>query len=235
MQVPEGYKVCSKCGGDPQPLEDFNWYTASNGEKKRRPECKSCSREMCRQYKARNRGKIADYNKTYKAEHREEISVYNHEYNKANREAIQKRQNKQHHERKKADPNYRITCYFRSKLNSIIKGKSRDCASLVECSYQSFKEWLTLQFEPDMSFDNYGIVWSIDHVNPCSNFDLTDDDNVYVCFHWSNLKPVYIMDNYKKNGKIIKSEIKEQEKIANLFVKHQNQFNPDHDYEIIEI
>jgi hypothetical protein len=42
------------------------------------------------------------------------------------------------------------------------------------------------------------------------------------------------MDNYRKTGKVIKGEIKEQRLTAKLFAKLQNQYNPD-DEDIIEI
>ena len=47
--------------------------------------CKECNREMCRNYKTRNKDKISRYNKKYKLKHKEEISVYNKKYNIENR------------------------------------------------------------------------------------------------------------------------------------------------------
>lgn len=235
MEVPEGYKICSRCEDKtPKPFSEFFYAKNSRGEYVPRSECKVCSREMSNRYKAKNRDHIADYNKTYKAEHREEISQYNHEYNKNNREAIQKRQTKQHRERKQRDPNYKVRNQLGGVLYRAIKEEHDDkCMRLVGCSYRDLEYWLESQFEPGMSMKNYGKVWSIDHVNPCCNFDLTDEDNVSVCFHWSNLRPVFRRDNLRKTGKVIKSEIKEHHKIAKLFVNILNRNDIEHEYELL--
>jgi len=236
--VPEGYKICSKCEDKtPKPLSEFHHYTnKKTGKVLVRPECKVCNREMSRSYKARNRDKVSGYNKIYKAENKEEISRYNHDYNKNNREAIQKRQTKQHRERKEKDPNYKVRNRLGTTLYYAIKNKhDNKCMQLVGCSYRDLEYWLECQFEPSMSMKNFGKVWSIDHINPCCNFDLTDEDNVSVCFHWSNLKPVFRLDNQRKTGKVIKSEIKEHHKIAKLFINILDNNNIGHNYELLEI
>ena len=62
--------------------------------------------------------------------------------------------------------------------------------------------WLAYNFDEHMSFDNYGSYWDIDHVLPCSSFDLTDPIDVETCFHWSNLAPLEHIANIKKGSKI---------------------------------
>ena len=41
-----------------------------------------------------------------------------------------------------------------------------------------------------MSWDNYGIIWQIDHVNPICNFDLTCVEQQKLAFHWTNTRPL---------------------------------------------
>ena len=41
-----------------------------------------------------------------------------------------------------------------------------------------------------MTFDNYG-EWHIDHVKPCSSFDLTNEQEIYECFNWKNIRPCW--------------------------------------------
>ena len=38
----------------------------------------------------------------------------------------------------------------------------------------------------------------IDHIIPCKNFDLTDPNQQKKCFHYSNLQPLWGLDNLKK-------------------------------------
>jgi hypothetical protein len=50
-----------------------------------------------------------------------------------------------------------------------------------------------------MSWDNYGIKgWHIDHIIPCAAFDLTDPEQQKICFHYTNLRPLYWADNISR-------------------------------------
>lgn len=64
-----------------------------------------------------------------------------------------------------------------------------------------FKNWIEHQFVDGMSWSNRS-KWHLDHVKPCSSFDLTKDDEVLQCFHWSNYQPLWAIDNMKKGSKI---------------------------------
>jgi hypothetical protein len=50
-----------------------------------------------------------------------------------------------------------------------------------------------------MSWENYGRKgWEIDHVRPCASFDLTRHEEVLACFHYTNLRPLWSVDNKRK-------------------------------------
>ena len=53
-----------------------------------------------------------------------------------------------------------------------------------------------------MSWDNYGSYWEIDHVKPCSAFNLADTKEQQQCFHWSNLQPLEKRCNNSKSDNI---------------------------------
>lgn len=59
------------------------------------------------------------------------------------------------------------------------------------------KNWLKLQFKEKMSFENYG-TWHIDHIRPCSSFDLSLSEHQEACFHYTNLQPLWAKENLKK-------------------------------------
>lgn len=55
-----------------------------------------------------------------------------------------------------------------------------------------------------MSWENYGFYgWHIDHIKPCSKFDLTDPKQQEQCFHYSNLQPLWAIENFKKSDKYV--------------------------------
>ena len=54
-----------------------------------------------------------------------------------------------------------------------------------------------------MTWDNYGKGgWDIDHIYPCSKFDLTQEENIYKMCHYTNLQPMWHLDNIRKGNKI---------------------------------
>ena len=51
-----------------------------------------------------------------------------------------------------------------------------------------------------MTWDNYG-DWHVDHIRPCCSFDLTKIEEQNICFHYTNLQPLWAEENFKKNGR----------------------------------
>ena len=69
---------------------------------------------------------------------------------------------------------------------------------------QTLKQHLESQFKDGMSWNNHGVKgWHIDHIKPCASFDLTDPEEQKKCFHFSNLQPLWWIDNLKKKDKIL--------------------------------
>ena len=46
-----------------------------------------------------------------------------------------------------------------------------------------------------MNWENYGTYFHIDHIKPCSLFNIEDDNDRRLMNHWSNLSP---LENMKK-------------------------------------
>ena len=169
--------------------------------------CKACNSIVCKEYKQRNKELISNYNKKYKAEHKEEIDKYNHDYNKLNRDTIQKRHTAYLRDKRQTDPNYKISVTCRNRIKKLVKGEHRT-STLIDCSKEFLMEWLKSNFTPEMTFENHGSYWHIDHVIPCKHFDLTNEAQLKMCFHWSNLQPLKATTNLSKRDTINKEEIK---------------------------
>lgn len=72
---------------------------------------------------------------------------------------------------------------------------------LVGCSPKELREWLEVQFEEGMTWENFGKgegKWNIDHILPCAKFDLTKENHQKVCFNYRNLRPLWEKENIQK-------------------------------------
>ena len=80
---------------------------------------------------------------------------------------------------------------------------------LLGCSIAYFKNHIQEQFNDGMTWDNHGTgfngndmkEWHIDYIKPCASFDLSKPEQQRECFHYSNLQPLWALDNKKKGGK----------------------------------
>jgi hypothetical protein len=110
--------------------------------------------------------------------------------------------------KRKTDPIYKLISNFRSRLNSILRGRSKSAPTLklLGCSLDNFKIHLESFFEPGMHWGNYGNKkgqWSCDHVMPFAIFDLSKPEHQRRVCHFSNLRPMWHVENMKKHAKPI--------------------------------
>ena len=70
------------------------------------------------------------------------------------------------------------------------------------CSHLFFQRWIVHQLYGNMSIENYGSVWQIDHCLPIASFNLLGENDMKKCFNWINLRPMYSNGNNLKKAKI---------------------------------
>ncbi len=58
-----------------------------------------------------------------------------------------------------------------------------------------------------MSWENRS-DWHIDHIIPCSAFDLSKPEQQAICFHYTNMQPLEAFRNRKKHAKITDGQMK---------------------------
>ena len=87
-------------------------------------------------------------------------------------------------------------------LNNQKKGHTLE---LLGCPVEYLKFYLETQFKNGMTWDNYGSEWHIDHIIPCSFFDLSDSTEQKIAYHYGNLQPLFAGDNLEKSDKILKT------------------------------
>lgn len=89
-------------------------------------------------------------------------------------------------------------------MRDALSGKARALATLelLGCSVITLLKHLESQFRPGMSWENYGPVWHVDHITPCAIFNLNDPEQQKVCFHYTNLQPLFAKENLIKGDRI---------------------------------
>ena len=93
--------------------------------------------------------------------------------------------------------NYRIKKSLAARLRTVLV-KNDSTMNYIGCNIQYLREWFEYNFTAEMNWDNYASFWSIDHIIPVCNFDLTLEDEKLKCWNWSNLMPVTIKYNSSK-------------------------------------
>lgn len=127
-------------------------------------------------------------------------------YYSLNKIKINKRHNIYIKNRRQSDLNFklRINLARRILLSLHGKTKSKKTLDLLGCSIEFLKQHLESQFKLGMSWSNYGFYgWHIDHIKPCSKFDLTDPKQQKECFHYTNLQPLLASENWAKRDKYV--------------------------------
>ena len=105
-----------------------------------------------------------------------------------------------------SDPVFRLKANLRLRLRQAIKGRTKDQRALIllGCSLEEFKTYFESLFTEGMTWEHvFSGAIHIDHKLPISSFDLTNPEQVKKCFHFSNLQPLWALDNLKKSDTII--------------------------------
>ena len=180
-------KKCTKCG-ETKSLEEY--HKQKGGKYGRRGRCKECRNAYQKAYSQTEarKAKRKAYQKAYsqtEARKAKRKAYRESEAGKAKRKATQKN-------RRQTDPVYKLQCNLRSGFCQWIKRNQKTCKTeqYVCCSYQELLDNLESQFEEGMSWENHG-EWHIDHFKAQSRFDPTIEEEAYMCWHYTNLQPMW--------------------------------------------
>ncbi len=143
----------------------------------------------------------------YEKENADKIRIRKRRHNQ--KEEVIERRRRRHEIRRKTDIQYNIKRRLRFRLRHEIERlkdkkfvKTYSTFDLVGCSFEELKNHIESKFTEWMSWD---ILLSgkihIDHIKPCKLFDLSNIEEQKKCFHYTNLQPLWWIDNIKKNAK----------------------------------
>jgi len=168
--------------------------------------CRDCERIRGRDYRRGDHGKTLakkwaeenkDHHKELKAQWYQENKGYINEKNK---------------ERYYNDPIYKLKKLCKDRILLGLKNhglqKNNRTVVYLGCSTQYLHSWLISCFRYEMTMDNHGEYWHVDHVIPIATFtDLTDPLQSKLCFSWFNLMPLRCEENLTKNKSLDSDQI----------------------------
>lgn len=201
-------KKCSTCKIE----KSFdNFYKDKNQKDFHTHICKECRRKYSKSDKNKLvrksyylNNKIISINrvKEYYHKNKESISLRNYNYYNQNKELINNRRKKYIY---KKDLNWKLRNRLRSRINKVIKGEAKGGSSAVKdlgCSIEEFKIYIESKFQLGMNWDNWSRHgWHIDHIKPLSKFNLKDREQFLLACHYTNLQPLWAIDNLRKSKK----------------------------------
>ena len=130
-------------------------------------------------------------------------------WHKQDRLKNRERRSEQLRLKKANDPQFRLSCSLRDRLNKAIRGKSKVGSAVRDlgCSIEFLRQYLESKFQAGMTWDNWGRpaidrdTWNLDHIVPLSRFDLTDKEQFLRACHYTNLQPLWAIDNLRKGNR----------------------------------
>lgn len=209
-------KICTKCKQEKE-LTDF--YKDKGQKSGLRPECKECMIIQIKIYRDNNKEKYRNYHKCYYVTHKQKIikqqkiydlkhgvhrRLYQKQYRKINKVKINKKIYKWQKDQLSKNFQFRILHNLRRRIGLALNGKSKSLSTmfLIGCEVDYLMYHLQNQFTKGMTWDNYGEDgWEVDHIKPCSKFNLSKCKEQIRCFHYTNLQPLWAIDNRIKGNK----------------------------------
>ena len=228
-------KICSKCKNEKQ-LSESNF---RKDTQRYRNQCRDCIKLINEMYQTMNKDEIRIkrreyrenlknenlkriYDIDYRERNREKIQLYKKNYIQNNKEELYKKIKKRTDE----ETNFRFACNLRKRVLNAFKArnvrKTKKTFSLLGCSHSFLRLWIESQLYGEMTLENYGKNWCLDHCLPIASFNLLDENDIKKCFIWINLRPMYVKDNIIKGDKIDYHLYLLQEVKAKIFLKLNN-------------
>jgi hypothetical protein len=216
----EQTKKCIKCGRE-LPLDQF-YFRKDTG--KYRSYCRTCRNTGDATWRKNNPDKCSEASRRWSESHPGELAKRSAKWRKDNPEKsreIGARCRKNHPEynankikhtkaRRAIDLGFKVKSNIRNAMWAALRNniKAGHTIELLGCPIEDLRSYLENLFQPGMTWDNYGKYgWHIDHIIPLSYFDFNDPEQQKRAWHYTNLRPMWAIDNIKKGNKIFEVQL----------------------------
>lgn len=193
-------KYASKRREDPEHKEKANRYMKEYWTKNNGSEYNKMLRDRNPEYAK----KVLERAKEYREKNKEKCLESCRKHNKKRRATREHKDWRNAYEKNRRDANleYKILGAIRGRINKSIKRKTESSKDLLGCSMKFFTKHIREMFIGNMSWENYGSVWHLDHIVPCNYFDMTKDYNQKICFNYRNYQPLTVHENCSKQDNL---------------------------------
>ena len=190
-------KQCKRCN-KPQPVGNFCINKAKPDG--RHIYCKDCKLKESKKYYQRTKDERSDYYKSYRKENKEYFNNYCHTHYHTNKELYRE----WNREKYATDLGFKLKHVTSARINQALKLyqtlKTARTIEYLGCNVEEYALYLELQFDEDMNWGNYGEYWEIDHIKPIDAFDLNEEEELYLAFHYKNTQPLSKVENRAKSN-----------------------------------
>jgi hypothetical protein len=179
---------------------------------------KELMKAQARDFYKKNKEKQNAKARLYRKNNKEQINAKIRLYHKVNKEQIKFRARLQYEKNKKQinakkrewwrirrinNPQTKLTDILRNRVYSALKAqnttKNKKTELLIGCSVIECKKYIENLWLPGMNWSNHTVKgWHIDHIRPCNTFNLIDPEQQKQCFHYTNLRPLWSIDNLSR-------------------------------------
>ncbi len=138
-------------------------------------------KDKIEEYRIKNKYRIQEYAKIYNESY--DFSLYN--------------------KNRRKDPLYKLKQNTRNLIkNAFLRKftkKSKKTTEILGCDFNFFSIYISSLFTNEMTWENYGLLWEIDHIIPISL--AKSEIQVIELNHYTNLRPLLKIENRKKGKK----------------------------------
>lgn len=163
------------------------------------------------EYYERTKDHIKQHWKEWYSENKEKHCDKVKKWREDNIERYKLTRNKQVAERKRKDSLFKFSSNIRTFIHSsFIRNnkkfkKTLTCDSILGCSLNEFKTYILNKCPEGTTLKNFGRCgYHIDHIIPIST--ATCEEDVIKLCHYTNLQPLWYIDNIKKRNNIVNYE-----------------------------
>lgn len=191
-------KICKKCNLE-KPL---NEYSNRKGEKDGKHRyCKTCLKQENDIWYHNTKHQRSNYYKTYRKQNKEYFNQYSSTHYHTKKELYREWEKNRY----QTDPQFRTKKIVTARISEALKTykilKNSRTIEYLGCTIEEYYYYLESKFTPEMNWENQGAYWHIDHIRPIASFDLTDEEQLYQCFHYTNTQPMEKTENRLKSDK----------------------------------